>query len=165
MSEIVSFYDGTGTDHRGRPLDDLLAFGHDELEQHHDFIQWLFPLTVPSGVLDEARLVDEGTRKAFRERPELRANLRRALAVMLDFYGLALIDGRIEKSESFASRAARWLRPGNHNFLRLTRIMTSLSLLGEPALAAALQACLEGLYAEQPERIGPVTIRYWRAAI
>ncbi|HEX4385070.1 MAG TPA: opioid growth factor receptor-related protein [Myxococcales bacterium] len=164
MSEIVAFYAGTGTDHRGRRLDDLLAFDHDELEQHHDFIQWLFPLTVPSGVLSEAPLVDSRCQAAFRERPELRANLRRALAVMLDFYGLALLDGRIEKSASFASRAAQWLRPGNHNFLRLTRIMTSLSLLGEPALAAALQSCLERLYEEQPERIGPVTIRYWRTA-
>jgi hypothetical protein len=165
MNELVSFYDGTGTDHRGRHLAEILAFDHDELEQHHDFIQWLFPLAVPSGVLPDAPLVDARCREAFLQRPELRANLRRALAVMLDFYGLALLDGRIEKSGTFASRAARWLRPGNHNFLRLTRIMTSLSLLYEPALAAALQACLERLYEEQPARIGPVTIRYWRTAI
>jgi Opioid growth factor receptor (OGFr) conserved region len=165
MSEIVSFYDGTGTDHRGRSLAQILVFDHDELEQHHDFIQWLFPLAVPSGVLSEAPLVDESCRKAFRERAELRTNLRRALAVMLDFYGLALIDGRIEKSAGFASRAAQWLRPGNHNFLRLTRIMTSLSLLYEPTLAAGLQVCLERLYEEQPARIGPTTIRYWRTAI
>jgi Opioid growth factor receptor (OGFr) conserved region len=165
MSEIVSFYDGTGTDHRGRRLGEILAFDHDELEQHHDFIQWLFPLAVPSGVLPDAPLVDDACREAFRDRPELRANLRRALAVMLDFYGLALVDGRVEKSAGFASRSAQWLRPGNHNFLRLTRIMTSLSLLHEPALAAALQSCLESIFAEQPARIGPITIRYWRSAL
>jgi hypothetical protein len=47
---------------------------------------------------------------------------------LLDFYGLAL-DGptdapRIDKGRNFAERSSNWLRPHDHNFLRLTRIIT-----------------------------------------
>jgi opioid growth factor receptor-like protein len=168
-TRIVAFYQGSGTDHQGRRLDDILGFSLDELEYNHDYIQWLFPLAVPSGVLPQAPLVDEQCRHAFQGDQQLRSALRRALGKMLDFYGLSL-DGpanapRIDKARNFNDRSSNWLHPGNHNFLRLTRIMTSLELLGEPQLAVALQRCLEGLYREDPSRVGKTTIQYWRSAI
>jgi hypothetical protein len=42
----------------------------------------------------------------------------------------------------FLERSRNWLRPGNHNHLRLTRIMQSLWILGLRAEAKALQRCL-----------------------
>jgi hypothetical protein len=166
---IVAFYLGTGTDHRHRHLEDVLAFSVDELESNHDYIQWLFPLAVPSSVMPDAPLVDSECRRAFQSDERLRAARRRALDRMLDFYGLALSgpagEPRIDKGRNFAERSSEWLHPNDHNFLRLTRIMTSLDLLGEPSLAAALQACLERLHGEYPSLIGETTIRYWRSAI
>jgi hypothetical protein len=44
MSAITSFLEGTGADHRGRTLAEVIAFEDDELEGIHDYIQWLFPL-------------------------------------------------------------------------------------------------------------------------
>jgi hypothetical protein len=168
-ARIVAFYRGTGTDHRHRRLDDVLAFNMDELENNHDYIQWLFPLAVPSGVMPAAPLVDAECRRAFRRDEQLRAALRRALDRMLDFYGLALAGPadapRIDRGWNFSERSPNWLRPRDHNFLRLTRIMASLDLLGDPLLAAALQGCLERLYGEYPSLIGETTIGYWRGAI
>ena len=54
-----------------------------------------------------------------------------------------------------------WLHPGNHNLLRLTRIVRSLSLLGQPELARALYA---GLRKECEGRVTAVTLEYWKEA-
>jgi hypothetical protein len=59
-----------------------------------------------------------------------------------------------------------WLTPANHNFLRLTRIMKSMTLLGLRSCAQALLACLEQLYrGEAGKTIGSRTMRYWRDAV
>jgi Opioid growth factor receptor (OGFr) conserved region. len=165
----VRFYLGLGADHRGRRLATILAFTDRELEDTHDYIQWLFPLATPSGVMPDAPLVDDTCRNAFRQDAALRGTLRGALARMLAFYGLAIAGSEdapiIVESPSFLARAAEWLTPHNHNFLRLTRIMSSLALLGEPKFARALQAALERIYARHARTIGPVTIAYWRGAV
>jgi Opioid growth factor receptor (OGFr) conserved region len=44
---------------------------------------------------------------------------------------------RIVKAAAFPERSG-WLSPGNHNHLRLTRILRSLRLLGELRAAQAL---------------------------
>jgi hypothetical protein len=161
---VVAFYRGA-PDARGRTLADILSWGHDRLEARHDFIQYLFPLRVPSGVVPSAPLVTDATAAAFAADPALRANLARALDAMLDFYGLRYDEptGRVERAPHFAERTRVWLTPRNHNFLRLTRILTSLRLLGHPDRATALLTGLEDIAAEHPTVVGE-SVRYWRVA-
>lgn len=161
---VVAFYRGE-PDARGRTLADILTWDHDRLEARHDFIQYLFPLRVPSGVVPSAPLVTDETAAAFASNPALRANLVRALDLMLDFYGLRYDEptGRIDRAPHFTDRSRVWLTPRNHNFLRLTRILTSLRLLRLPDRSAALLACLESIAAEHPTVVGD-SARYWRDA-
>jgi hypothetical protein len=83
---------------------------------------------------------------------------------MLDFYGFARDGGRIVQSASFAARSANWLTRGNHNFLRLTRILKALTLLGLEERAAQLLECLEDVYTVNQSVIGQRTISFWRQA-
>lgn len=169
---VVAFYSGGG-DHRGRTLALIREWTDDRLEATHDYIQWMFPTATPSGVNTFAPLVTAGTRQAFVDRPELRDELRRSLDRMLRFYGLrrstsAAGDVRISIDEArFGDRAAAWLHPGNHNHLRLTRIVQSLALLGLRPEALALRACLLSDIADGPgrTRITPETLRYWRGGL
>ncbi len=164
---VVSFYSG-GVDHRGRTLMQILAWTDDELETVHDYIQWIFPTVAPSPVNPAAPLVTAGTRAAFSASPELRTALRRSLDRMLAFYGLRHNDARIEIDEThFGERSPDWLRPGNHNHLRLTRIMQSLAALGLEAEARALQRCLLTDVYEGPghRRIARDTLEFWNAAV
>jgi hypothetical protein len=54
---------------------------------------------------------------------------------------------------------------GNHNFLRISRMLRSLSLLGLGSYARAFLECLETIYVENPTTVGTTTIGYWRRAI
>jgi hypothetical protein len=168
---IVAFYSG-GPDDQGRTLDQILGWSDHFLEVTHDYIQWVFPTRATSGVNPSAPLVTGETIAAFAARPDLRARLGRSLNRMESFYGLqrntASADAvRIEIDPSrFTERARDWLRPNNHNHLRLTRIMESLATLGLTAEAKALQRCLLTDVYEGPgaTRITPETAGFWRRA-
>jgi hypothetical protein len=75
MARLLNFYRGQGTDTEGRLLKDIWAWGDDDLEAVHDFIQWLFPLPEPSRFNPDAPRLTEHDITAFRSEDILRANL------------------------------------------------------------------------------------------
>jgi hypothetical protein len=169
---LVNFYAGSGTDNRGRMLAEIHRWSDEDLERTHDYIQWLFPLTERSAFNSHAPILDAEIIQEFRARPELRENLRASLVRMLAFFGFRLLEDeslRVVPAADFVEQAQNWLTPSNHNHLRITRILTSLRLLGLDEEAAALFRCLEGLYgresAEPRPRISEETFSYWRSAV
>lgn len=169
-SPLLAFYRGSGRDHSGRRLSDILGWDADRLEHTHDYIQWLFPLTEPSAYNPSAPVLGASDIAAFRSDPGLRARLRQALLVMLDFYGLACEDAdpaavKVHEAEAFAERSRGWLTPGNHNHLRLTRMLKSLALLGLSGHARGLLACLEAIAARSHGVISEATLTHWRRAV
>ena len=167
-SRIIAFYEGRAGDDRGRSLDEILRFDDEQLERVHDFIQWMFPLPERSGAAPWAPILDQPAIDEFRARPELRATLRRSLDRMLAFYGFRWNDERIDRGEHFGQRSG-WLAPGNHNHLRLTRMIRSLRFLGERGAALALFQALSDIYDEERRtgrnRISETTFEYWKGAI
>lgn len=161
---LLAFYAGTAPDDRGRSLADVQSMTDDELEGVHDYIQWLFPLRERSGANPWAPVLDEPTIAAFLARPELRERLRHSFTRMLAFYGLSMTGGAVRPNAAFPARSRVWLSPGNHNHLRLTRMIRSLRTLGLEAEAQALFSCLRELYEENASRITPATFRFWREA-
>jgi opioid growth factor receptor-like protein len=166
VDPIVSFYSG-GEDAEGRTLAGILAWADDRLEAAHRYIQWVFPTRQPSGVNPFAPLVADATVEAFEQDAALRGRLRQSLDRMLLFYGLAWKGDRIAIDGSrFPVRSRVWLRPGNHNHLRLTRILESLATLGLASEARALQQCLLKDVCTGPgaAAVSPRTVEFWRRA-
>jgi hypothetical protein len=166
---LLRFYRLEGRDARGRTLPEIWDWDAERLERVHDYIQWLFPLPEPSAFNPDAPILTASTVEAFRVDAHLRQRLLRSLTTMLRFYGLALTSGageppRVDQAADFAARSREWLRPGNHNHLRLTRILTSLRLLGLDDHARALLTRLEAIAAERPHAISAATLAYWRRA-
>ena len=162
--KLLRFYSGEGTDDRDRTIADIWCYSHSELEGVHDYIQWLFPLAERSAFNPAAPLLDAETIQRFQEDDALRRNVERSLGLMLDFYGLALVGNRVVRAKTFAERSRNWLTPQNHNFLRLTRVLKSLSLLGHGERAKQLLACLEEIGRDHQGAIGTTTLTYWRGA-
>jgi hypothetical protein len=168
-SALVAFYRGEGRDHRGRTLSDIHAFDFSELEFNHDYIQWLFPLPEPSGANASAPLLSKADIASFDSDDSLRTALLQSFELMLIFLGLELTDAQgavsVQRAHHFDERRQAWLHAGNHNFLRISRILRSLTLLGCSRHATALLECLEEIYRKNPETIGETTAGYWRRAV
>jgi hypothetical protein len=166
MSQLLDFYRGEGTDREGRRLAEIWAWSDDDLEAVHDFIQWLFPLPEPSQFNPDAPLLREEEMAAFRSEPLLRSNVQQSFKRILTFLGLKQDEqGEVVEGANFSQRLADvWAGP-NHNWLRITRILRSLCLLGLGEEAEALYRRLDAWYRQGRFPIPATTHHYWTWAV
>ena len=168
-SEIIAFYLGDGKDSEGRNLVEILAFDNGELEFNHNYVQWLFPLAQKSAFNADAPVLTDNDIATFKGNEKLRANMLVALNKMLTFYGFKLIQNdegvAIVLSDTFNAQKENWVSLGNHNLLRLTRILNSLNTLGLSDYAKAMFIALEQVYQANTSAIGTVTWNFWKQAI
>jgi histone H3/H4 len=166
-SDIFKFYIGEGTDQSNRRINDIWNFSNKDLERKHDFIQWLFPISKESRYNEHAPVLTQDDIREFSKDPRCKENMIKSLDVMLQFYGLKrTTQNSIIIDESlFETRKNGWLRRGNHNLLRLSRIIQSLRECGLRYLAEALYRCLsEDIYPnfkEATER----ALGFWRESL
>jgi len=171
-ARIIGFYRGSEPDHRGRYLHEIQKWPDSQLEAVHDYIQWLFPLPEPSGFNLAAPVLDRESIQEFRKRPDLQEKLRVSFLRMTNFYGLEARSGeqiRVTHAPNFAAKRTVWLSPGNHNHLRITRILRCLTVLGLEAEAKAFFECLCEIYDHEQDKPMPAisddAMLYWREAV
>ena len=167
MSKIIEFYNGSGTDHKGRSWAEIVSQTDEWFESTHDFIQWLFPLQEKSKFNKEAPLLTDSDIFEFQKNKLLKIRIRTTLLVMLTFYGLYIdfSQNKVSKEEWFVESKKIWISPNNHNYLRITRILKSLCLLGQRTLAEAFLEFLIELKKEFDTDISASNLEYWMEAI
>jgi hypothetical protein len=166
MSQVLDFYRGQATDTERRRLQEIWGWTNEEFEEVHDFIQWLFPLPEPSRYNPDAPLLTEDDIAAFQREPPLRDNLLRSFLRFLAFLGLSLgEDGRVVEGENFPSRVPDVWSFTNHNWLRITRVLRSLCLLGLGPQARALHDWLDATHRSHRFPIPEDTVFYWTEAV
>jgi hypothetical protein len=165
-SQLLEFYRGAGRDREGRLLKEMWDWSDNELEGRHDYIQWMFPLKEASRFNPDAPLLTEEDIAAFWEDKQIQAHLQRSFERILAFLGLFLAeDGKVGEGPNFARRVPDvWSFP-NHNWLRITRIISSLRILGREAQAQALFDCLATFYRGGRFPISADTFQYWTEAV
>jgi hypothetical protein len=165
--KLTRFFAG-GVDDDGRTFDEILCWDDARLEMVHDYIQWIFPLLERSGANPWAPVLDAATIAAIRNDAEMQGRLRAGFQRMLAFYGFALEGDAVVQGPRFGAASRNWLHAGNHNHLRLTRMLRSLRVLGLEREAAALWEALRALYerdsAAGRRTITPETFAFWRKA-
>jgi Opioid growth factor receptor (OGFr) conserved region len=164
---LTRFFAG-GVDDDGRTLDEIVGWDDARLEMVHDYIQWLFPLPERSGANPSAPVLDARTIAQIRGDAEMQERLRAAFQRMLTFYGFALEGDAVVEGPRFTAASRNWLHAGNHNHLRLTRMLRSLRVLGLVREAALLWEALRALYEQESaagrRTITPETFTFWRQA-
>jgi hypothetical protein len=128
------------------PYETIMKFSLAEMEKNHDYIQYLFPtITVsqyhPSPTLTEQEI--QLFKKSFCKKGG-KNKFKKALAKMSEFYGFTGTNFR--RKPNFPQRSQIWLTPYNHNFMRISRMLESLNLLGFKKEAASFFRALTKLY-------------------
>mmetsp|Transcript_111535 Transcript_111535/g.310603 ORF Transcript_111535/g.310603 Transcript_111535/m.310603 type:complete len:230 (-) Transcript_111535:150-839(-) len=135
------------------------------LEQHHGYIQWLFPIR-EFGMNSESQPLTAYEADEMRVDPEVRQRLIRSYRLMLDFYGMHLQD---EETGAITRKAEGWqeryrnLRMRGHNYLRITRIIKCLGELGLPQYQVPwCEHFVQEVFAEgQLQECADSLVRYW----
>uniref|UniRef100_A0A7S4VBV3 Opioid growth factor receptor (OGFr) conserved domain-containing protein n=1 Tax=Alexandrium monilatum TaxID=311494 RepID=A0A7S4VBV3_9DINO len=151
---LIPFYRGTGTDDKGRTLEEILAWNDDRMEYVHDFIQWIFPTDEASKFNRHAPLLTADVVDVFLRDPEIRANLRRSFRRFLAFLGLEIRATAqpmtVDKAKNFNRRVPTCWQAfgfmGNHNWLRISRVLHCLGMVQMEEEQQAFMACLELLF-------------------
>lgn len=148
MSAIVDFLEGSGPDNAGRPVNEVLAFGLGALESRHDFIQWLFPLAEASRAVPGSPILKAAEIQTLKASALAQANLAAARKRMAWFY----------------EWTDHWLQPGDHNHLRITRIIKSQRLLVGDAEADQFRARILAKVSRLDADLSQVTRQHWAGA-
>jgi len=162
---LLDFYRGAAPDSAGRFLAEIWSWDDDRLEAVHNYIQWLFPLPEPSAFNPHAPLLDAADITTFHSDPLLQANLRRSFERMLRFFGLMHAGGEIVDGPNLAARTADVWDGANHNWLRITRVLRCLTLLGQGPEAAALFRWLEASHRQRRFPDLAASFPHWQAAV
>jgi hypothetical protein len=169
MSKIIAFYKNDAIHPAGYTLEQLWDWSDQDLEYHHDYIQWLFPLPNPSREVSGCPVITAKEIARFRSDDSLRQALRTSMYRMLRFYGLKMTEPeggrqRIIPAGDFPQKQLIWLTPDNHNYKRLTRILRSLRILGLERESTLLFWALHRLYQAWSINIGTRTLGFWHTA-
>lgn len=176
MSQIVDFYrdecswnpDAPKAHPLGYTLFDIVHNWSDrEWENDHDFIQWLFPLKEPSEFSDLAPILTDEDIAFFQADSKLRDVVFESYLRFLKFLGMTckfdeaqqkwvtkrLVANQVGIGEEFFtqsyvdSKMEVWKIP-NHNWLRISRCLRSLRLLGLEYASASLFDELSNIFNE-----------------
>ena len=161
--KIIRFLENKSPQSNGFYLQDILSFSDDELEKIHNYIQWCFPLPKKSFYNPLAPSLSKKDIAYIKESELIKNNLLSIFCKMMRFYGLIIT----EESYGFSKdiNDMHWLNKNNHNYLRLTRILISLNLLGFTSLSISLFNSLAAIYKATPDKIGEKTMHFWKNAI
>ena len=107
------------------------------LESCHSFIQWLFP-NRERGLNYQAPILTQEESDEMRKDPAVLARIRTSLDVMLEFYGMSLInlpsgELAVRRNPATWSKCIRNLAWSSHNWLRISRILKFLTDVGMEA--------------------------------
>lgn len=146
---LVQFLRGTGPDSHGRFYNDILKFSDEELEDGHDYIQWLFPLREKSEMVPGSPFLEsEEIVQILKKDEDVQESMAKALVRMRCSY-------RDNNS---------WFKQNGHNHLRIRHILKSVSLLNSQENALEFYDFI----IERVEVAQPVTaesLEFWRKSI
>lgn len=163
----VAFLLGEAPDHKGRMVGEYANFTKEEWETQHDVIQWAFPTRTQSAFNKDAPLLPDGEFDCpVLARQNLLVLLKRYLESLniISMTSLSpnhLLDYHYLNSHLYYN----WVRRGNHNYRRLTRVLESLGCFELDPFRDDLASFLVFDFAMQFSReIGAETVVYWVAA-
>lgn len=163
VPSILDFYRDEKENDRGMNLELIWGASHHWLENDHYYIQWLFPTNRQSGPNATAPMTNSETIKAFKSSPELQEKMIKSFNVMLKFFGLKWENDQVEYASNFKRASQNWIYDHKHNFLRITRILTSLRLHGLGKYADAFYTRLFDINKNHGNAIGS-SFQYWSTA-
>ena len=140
--DLVRFYRGeisTGErlyDHEGYTFDEIMKFNYEQLESYHRWVQWVFPTKERSFFQPDVPILNNEVIKLFQEDEVLQHRTKWAFLKVIDFYGFELKEENGEEQvvlqqEGYHHANPKWaIQFFNHNYLRITRVLTALRYFG-----------------------------------
>jgi len=145
---LTGFLGGSTPDSRGRYITEIYSLSDQEIENTHDFIQWVFPLPEASRAVFNAPVLSEHDVRDIRDNEMAQENLSRSS----DWY------------LGFLKRNKHWMTKYDHNHLRITRAIKSVRLLIGDQEADKFRTQIFEVLGDAISNIDPKAVSFWMDA-
>lgn len=164
MSEIIDFYTNKPTKSK-YTLDEILSQRDDWFENCHNHIQWLFPIHTLSHFNENSPILTKEIAEDFLKNDEAVANFDKAILRMLSFLGIDWDskNGVLSLSDNYDFQKYTWTE-FNHNSLRITRMLTCMSILGRQNFAVKLYTFMFSSLLGKKHNVAK-SLDYWADAL
>ncbi|KAL4225056.1 Opioid growth factor receptor-like protein 1 [Mactra antiquata] len=153
----------------GYKIEDMLQwFGdYEKLERNHTYIHWLFPITESSGMNYQAQRLYDHEAEYIKTHEELKNRVFHSFEMMLDFYGMAIVNGEFCRNETNWEARYTHLNESFHNRMRITRIIRCLGEVGYEKLQTKWLSFImkEAMVSKKLYKLGGYSIEYFIDAI
>ncbi len=157
----VDFLKGKTTDRHGRKITDFMNLSEREMEDDHEWIQWVFPINTPSPHNPFAGQIFDGASGYFRQGSKLADQQFNFLNKYSDSIGLGWRNGKPDPQKFFSVIND----PYNHHVKRISRVLKHLMLTGKHYTAKHWFSWLLQMIGYNPNVISGYTVALWAAIV
>ena len=118
----------------------------DQIENKHNFIQWIFPLNVKSNAVPSSPILTKKEIICIKKSETAQKNIKKSAEWFL----------------KFLSSNSYWICQNNHNHYRITRVIKSLRLIHSNEEAEKFKNSIMNLIQGNEKKISPTNIQYWK---
>ena len=129
-----------------RYLKDIWMMSDDQIENRHNFIQWIFPLNVKSNAVPSSPILTKKEIISIKKSETAQKNIIKSAEWFLEFL----------------SNNSYWICQNNHNHYRITRVIKSLRLIHSNEEAEKFKNSIMNLIQGNEKKISPTNIQYWK---
>ncbi len=143
---IDDFLKGNEPDIYKRYLKDIWMMSDDQIENKHNFIQWIFPLNVKSNAVPSSPILTKKEIICIKKSEIVQKNIKKSAEWFL----------------KFLSSNSYWICQNNHNHYRITRVIKSLRLIHSNEEAEKFKNSIMNLIQGNEKKINLTNIQYWK---
>ena len=152
---ILGFLNGTSEDYKGRKYKETIQWSDEELEYCHDQVQHVFPLHEESHMAKNFPVLSKEIVEEAKKNEAILNNIKAGAKRFERFFGIgAFKDPR---------KIFKWAHQGNHNLLRITRIIRCLRLFGLEDEAREFYD--DAIEVAHNSNVSLITLSYWKLAM
>ena len=143
---ILNFLVGNQTDYENRYIQDIWEMNDHEIENTHNFIQWIFPLNEKSGAIPNSPILSTDDILKIKKSEVAKNNIKKSSNWFLNFL----------------ERNKYWICYSNHNHLRVTRAIKSLRLIHSNKEAEKFKTDIMNLIEGNEDKISSLSLEFWK---
>lgn len=156
---VINFFLGLELDSNSRTISDILSFNEQEIENTHDFIQYIFPTIEKSNYNPNAPLISENLKRLFSENVVAQENFCKTCRLFLHFCGFKCL----KSNELFTPVYEKsFLSRPSHNLLRISRVLNSLNQIGKKSCSREIFSQIETFNFLYPKVIPTSSYEIWK---
>jgi len=143
---MLNFLEDNERDVYKRYLKDIWTMSDEQIEDTHNFIQWVFPLNERSNEVPESPILTNEEIISIKKSETAQKNIKKSTEWFLEFL----------------TRNSYWICQINHNHLRITRAIKSLRLIHSNEEAEKFKNSIMNLIKGNEKKINLTTLEYWK---